>query len=180
VKVTNPDTTFGMLSNAITYVPNLVITAITPLVAVPGSTTTISGSGFATGVTIAIGGSSVATTSVSPGSVTFITPPGVSCDASVVVTNPDGQVQGAIWNRSPVIASTIGATGPAAGGASFFILGADFYNPSGVTIAGTPASILFQSSTTLQVQAPPGAPGVASVVLTSPNGCTATTPYLYQ
>jgi hypothetical protein len=180
VKVTNPDTTFGTLANGISYVLDLVINSIAPPLGLAGSAVSVTGVGFVPGLTLAVGGIPVIPTAVNVAAVNFTVPAGVPCDASVVVTNPDGQTQSVLWNRAPVVTSTIGAMGPPSGGATFFILGSNFYPGTTVTVGGANATVLNTSLPTLFVQAPAGTLGPATIVVSSLTGCTATSTYLYQ
>jgi Concanavalin A-like lectin/glucanases superfamily/IPT/TIG domain len=180
VTVTNPDTLSGTLANGVTYVPNLAITGISPPVALPGASVTIQGNGFVSGLTLVVGGIAVPPSTITTTAVAWIVPQGVPCNASVVVATPASQTQSTPWNPAPTITSTSGASGPATGGSSFFILGMNFHLGTTVTVGGTNAIILGSSPTSLFVQAPPGTPGPAPIVVSSITGCTASSTYNYQ
>jgi Concanavalin A-like lectin/glucanases superfamily/IPT/TIG domain len=179
VTVTNPDTLAGTLAGAITYVPTPVLSSISPLVPQSGATVTISGSAFAQGLQLTVGGSPVPVTNVTPSSITFTAPASVPCDTQVTVTNPDNQAGSIGWNPAPVIQSVYNNWGSAAGGGEFFIVG-QFTAATTVTVGGTPASISGNTAIALLVTAPPGTPGPQPVVVSSASGCTANTVYVYQ
>ena len=145
-----------------------------------GAGVTISGSNFAAGASVSIGG--VAATGVTVASATTITattPPHAAGAADVAVTNPDGQsgrLTGGFNYETPVSAppaiSSVGpSSGPAAGGTSISIAGSGF-NP-GATVsfgAGTATSVNVTGSDTITAVAPAGNAGKVDVVVTNPDG----------
>lgn len=97
------------------------------------------------------------------------------------MTNPDAQFASRPFNAQPNITGTLFATGPAAGNASFYILGNGFVaGGTTVTVGGASALILTSTATQIICKTPPGVVGQAPVVLTTAQGCTATTTYTYQ
>ena len=70
-------------------------------------------------------------------------------------------------------------SGTSAGNQLFLILGQGFAPGTTVTIGGAAATVVTATGAVVQVQTPPGTPGPAAVVLTTPGGCTATTSYTY-
>ncbi len=171
------------LSNALFTVFNAaaapIVSTINPLSAAPGSTITINGSDFLPGATVTVGGSPVATLTNTPSAITFSMPAGVPCDSTVVVTNPDSQFDSASFNPTPAVNNTINNSGPAAGGTGLIIIGSGFAPNSTVTIGGNPATITTASATVIICNTPPGTPGVANVLITTPGGCTTTTTFTY-
>ena len=117
--------------------------------------------------------------SVSSTSVVFTAPAVSGCDVTVVVTNPDGQSTSGTWIPAPIITNTIFTSGSAGGGQTFFIIGQNFVAGTTVTIGGTAATIVTQGASILNLQTPPGIPGAATVVVTTPAGCTVNTTYTY-
>jgi Concanavalin A-like lectin/glucanases superfamily/IPT/TIG domain len=173
VSVHNPDGNVATLPGAYTYVEVLGLSSVSPVVAQPGSPVTLAGAGFQPGLTVVVGGQAATPTSVSSGSLSYLQPAGVPCDSQIVVTNPDSQVASIGVNPSPNITNTLLATGPAAGGTQFFIVGTDFHPGTTVTVGGVPATVLPQSTTSsLLVVSPPGTPGPAAIVVSSLTGCT--------
>lgn len=171
-------------SNAIdvSFVPSLAPTigSVTPLSALPGAPVTITGTRFVPGFTVAVNGTPVVPTSSTATQIVFPYPAGLSCGAQLTVTNPDGQAVGVPFNPTPVVTSTLLATGPAAGNATFIVQGTGFSAGSTVTIGGAPAQVLSTAATLMSIRTPPGTPGVAPVVITTAGGCVANTSYTYQ
>lgn len=159
--------------------PAPVITSIAPASAAAGTQVTITGANFVPGVALQIGGQLVTPTSTSAGTVTFAYPAGLGCDAPLVLANPDGQGVAATLNPTPVVTTTLLASGAAAGNQVFVVQGTGFSPGTTVTIGGAAAQILSAGPTVITMRTPPGTPGLASVVLTTPGGCTATTSYTY-
>lgn len=160
-------------------VPAPQITIVTPLSATPNSPITISGNGFVPGLTVTVGGNPVTPLATSPTSVQFAFPAGTACDTPVVVANPDGQSASTMINPSPVVTNTILGSGSSAGGALFLVQGTGFAPGTTVTIGGAAASISSASAFVISMNTPPGTPGVAPVVITTPGGCTTSTTYTY-
>jgi Concanavalin A-like lectin/glucanases superfamily/IPT/TIG domain len=179
VTVTNPDTLSDTLPGGVTYVVTPVVSSIAPVVAPPGATVVISGSGFATGLQLVIAGVAVLNPAVTPTSITFQAPAGTPCNALVTVINPDLQTTSTTWNPPPVIGGAYNNWGSAAGGGLFFVLG-QFTPGTTVTVGGSPATVTSSTATALLVTAPPGSLGAQAVVISSATGCTASTVYFYQ
>jgi len=164
---------------AVVFVDPPQLSLMTPLSAAVGSPVTISGSGFIPGLSLTVGGTAVTPLSVSPTAVSFAYPAGTSCDTTVVLANPDGQSVNAVLNPTPTVTNTILASGSSAGGAIFIVQGTGFATGMTVTIGGAPANVLSTTSLAVTMNTPPGTPGVAPVVLTTPGGCTTSTTYTY-
>jgi Legume lectin domain/IPT/TIG domain len=156
-----------------------VITTVTPLSAAPGAAVTITGQRFLPGFTLTVNGSPVVPTSSTALQIVFAYPSGLACGSSLAVTNPDGQSVTSPLNPNPTVTSTILGSGSAAGNLNFFVQGTGFSSGTTVTIGGAPALVQGVSATLLSLRTPPGVPGVASVVITTPGGCTTTTTYTY-
>lgn len=180
VTVTNPDTLSATIVGGLTYVEDLVLAGVTPLGAAAGATVTINGSGFQTGLALTVGGIAVTPLSVTPSAITYVNPTGVPCGAQATVTNPDNQTASIDVNPNPVINQVVPASGPAAGGGTFFLIGSNFLPGSSVTVGGVIATTVFSGTGAVAVTAPPGAPGTVSVTVTTPAGCTASANYTYQ
>ena len=106
-------------------------------------------------------------------------PAGIPCDSIVEVNNVNGPVVSLPIAPTPIIASTFNAQGPSAGGGQFFIFGTWLDASIAVTIDGTPATVTTSGAGYFLVTAPPHPVGPATVVLTTPSGCIATTSYTY-
>lgn len=155
------------------------IAIVNPLSAQPGQTVTVSGSNFVPGTQLAIDGVPQPILSQTPLQLTFAYPAGLSCDRTLSVVLPDGQGLSVPFNPTPVVTSTLLGSGTAAGNQIFIVQGTGFSAGSTVLIGGAPAIILSASATAVTVRTPPGTPGVATVIVTTPGGCQATTSYTY-
>ena len=159
--------------------PPPAITTVNPLSAAPGGTITLTGTGFVPGLTVTVNGTPVTTNSVTATAVQFAYPAGIPCNSVVALRNPDGNTVSRPLNPTPTVTGTLLGSGSAAGNAIFVIQGTGFATGTLVTIGGLPAPVQSVSSTTLTVRTPAGTPGVATVVLTTPGGCSAQTSYTY-
>ncbi|HZN38598.1 MAG TPA: IPT/TIG domain-containing protein [Planctomycetota bacterium] len=159
--------------------PPPVISAVSPASAQPGQPIGILGSGFLPGLQLTVNGSAVPFQYFGPLGIDFAYPAGLPCNSTLRVTNPDNQSVTAAVNPTPVITGTAWSSGPAAGGQPFQIQGSGFAYGTTVTIGGTAAVVMIAGPTALLMYTPPGAVGIAPVVVTTPGGCTATTTYTY-
>lgn len=178
VQVQVPGIGAGTANGAFTFFQPVVVSSATPANAVPGATVTLAGAAFQTGATVTVGGVPAVVTAVTATSLSFVQPSGFSCNAAVVVTMPNGLTGQIVTNPPPGVSGTLNASGPAAGGATFTIIGSNFTPLTSVAVGGAAATVVSQTPVTLTVVAPPGTPGPAAVVVTSWN-CTASTSYLY-
>ena len=179
VEVENPDSQSSVLVGAVSYVEDLLLFDVSPLTAPVGIQVQITGSGIQPGATLTLGGAPVSPLSVTSTTIDFLVPPGVPCDASIVVQNPDGQTASLPWNPSPAVFALIPASGPAGGGTQFFVLGANLLPGTTVSVGGQPATVLGQTPGALLVEAPPGTPGPATLEVLSPGSCSATAIFIY-
>jgi Concanavalin A-like lectin/glucanases superfamily/IPT/TIG domain len=180
VLVQNPDGNQAT-SGAFSYVATLSVSGTNPVVAAPGATMTVTGGGFTAGLTASLGGVSATVMNVTPGSFGLVIPPGVFCNATLVVSLPDLQtatLNGV--NPAPTITNVIGPPGVPSGGSSFFILGTSFHPGTTVMVGGAPAAIVSLSTTAILATSPPGTTGPAQLLVTSAAGCGATSVYFYQ
>ena len=95
------------------------------------------------------------------------------------MTNPDGQNVSVPFNPVPTVLQTVFPTGPAAGNATFLVVGSGFSQGTTVTIGGAPAIIQAITASSINMKTPAGVVGPATVVITTPGGCTANTTYTY-
>ncbi|MCB9885467.1 MAG: IPT/TIG domain-containing protein [Planctomycetes bacterium] len=172
------------LTNAIDvhfeHAPPPQVQSIAPASAAVGQPITIGGVGFLPGATLTVGGNPVTPSSVTPTAVVFPYPAGLPCASQFTLRNPDGQTASGPLNPTPVVNSTALNSGPAAGNALFFVIGSGFAPGTTVTIGGNPAIVSSTTISALSLRTPPGAVGPATVVITTPGGCTVTTTYTYQ
>lgn len=146
-----------------------------------GATITIIGENFQDGVTITIGGRAASNVIfVSPTELTVEVPPGSAGSANVVVTNPDGKSdtlqRGFTYTLPPPTLTRVEPNSDfVTGGATIKIIGKDFQNGATVTIGGRAASnVIFVSPTELSVEVPAGTEGSVDIVVTNPDGKSAT------
>lgn len=159
--------------------PTPSITSVSPFSPSAGQLVTVSGSDFFQGLGVAVNGALVASTYVSSSALTFTMPAGVGCDATLAVANPGGAVDSASFNGTPVITNVPFTSGPAAGGATFVLVGQSLLGCT-VSVGGAVLTPLSQSQTSFVAFTPGGPPGPTPIVITSPTGCQATATYTYQ
>lgn len=159
--------------------PPAIIT-VSPLSAAAGASITINGQNFVPGAQLIVGGVPVVPTQSSSNEFVFDYPAGLGCDSSLSVTNPDGQAASAPINPTPTVIGTLLGTGTSAGGAVFIVRGSGFAPGTTVTIGGNAATVNAVAPVIITMSTPPGTPGIAPVIITTPGGCTATTTYTYQ
>jgi hypothetical protein len=141
-----------------------------------GQSVTISGTGLAGGQ-VTIGGNSVSATCTAD-ACTFTTPPGEPGPVQVTVTTPGGGSNSLTYTyvSAPTITSINPDAGPTAGGQTVTITGTGLTGGQ-VTVGGTPVAATCTADSCTFVT-PPGTPGTAPVVVTTPGG-SASGPYTY-
>jgi hypothetical protein len=175
VVVTNADGQSGTLSNGFTYNGPPTVTAISPTAGAIGGGTavTITGTGFRSGATVALGGTAATGVTILSGtSITATTGAHAAGTVSVVVTNSDGQsgtlTNGFAYNPAPAVSAISPPSGPAAGGSPVVITGTGFLSGASVAFGGTSASgVTVVSSTSITATTPAHAAGLVNVVVTN-------------
>jgi hypothetical protein len=165
----------------------LAVTAVSPNIGLTDGTTvvTISGSGFQPGATVSLDGLSTHATFVSSTSITATPPAHTAGWVELVVTNPDGQkatlftgyryVAGATPSGAiPSVTTVFPNRGTTAGGTPVSISGNGFQAGATVTIGGAVATAYYVNSNRIEAFAPARAAGMVGVVVTNPDGQTAT------
>jgi hypothetical protein len=144
-----------------------------------GTAVTIAGANFAVGATVTFGGVAATDVTVTASSITATTPAHAAGAVSVVVTNPGGAE--ATLNNGftylgppPTITSLSPTSGSASGGTPVTISGSNFVSGATVTFGGTAATVTSITATTIAVTTPAHAAGTVSVVVTNPDGQSAT------
>ncbi|MCI0341850.1 MAG: IPT/TIG domain-containing protein [Planctomycetales bacterium] len=185
VVVTNPDTQSGALGAGFTYgtapAGAPVVTNVSPAYGPPagGTAITLSGTNFATGATVTIGGTAATSVVlVSSTQITAVSPAGTAGAQTVVVTDPSG-LAGSLGNGftygpppapPPVLTAVVPSAGPASGGTAVTLTGSAFQSGASVTFGGAPAtSVVFVSATQLTAVSPAGSLGTVTVVVTNPD-----------
>ncbi len=191
VTVTNTDTQNGQLAGAFTYTSGggggtPTVTAISPSSGTSngGTPVTITGTNFAVGATVTIGGNALTnTTVVNSTTIAGTTPAGTGTSLNVTVTNPSSaNGQAALWSytatgTAPTVSSLSASSGLAAGGDVVTVNGSNFSIPS-VTIDGTDQPVSTSGATSATVTTagagPCGSGGARGVTVTNGNGESAT------
>jgi len=163
----------------INQAPAPTVTNAVPAIGAPGTSVTITGTNFLPGATVTFGGIPASITTATATQIVAVVPAGVGCPGTIMVTNPDLQSASRNFNAQPNITGTLFGSGSVNGNATFYLLGNGFVAGTTVTIGGASAQILTTTATQVICRTPPGSVGVAPVVLTTPQGCTANTTYTY-
>ncbi|WP_432589093.1 IPT/TIG domain-containing protein [Streptomyces sp. HD1123-B1] len=162
-----------------------VVTSVSPNqgATTGGTSVTITGTGFP-GATVVRFGSQLATNVVvaSNTQITAKTPAGTGT-VKVTVTGPSGtSTQNVFYTyttvATPLLTSLSPSSGPAAGGNTVTLNGANLTGATQVLFGATPATILTNTATQITVTAPPGT-GTTNVTATTPGGTSNTLPYTY-
>lgn len=169
--------TNALLLRIVPLVPP-TISSITPPVALAGTPVTVQGANLLIGCEVRVNGNLTPITGRTLNSVTFTMPTGVGCDSTVAVNNIGTASVSRPINGTPVIQSMPYASGPAAGGALFVLVGTNIGGAT-ITINGAPITVTQQTSTSVVGTTPPGTAGPATVLVRNVAGCQATRPYTY-
>ncbi len=159
VVVTNPDAQSGNLPNAFTYVaPAPTVTSVAPASGpiAGGTAITITGTNFAAGAAVTLGGAAATgVTVVTSTTITATTPAHAAGAVTVTVTNADTQ-SGSRPNGftyigpAPTVTSVAPPSGSTAGGTAITVTGTNFVAGATVTMGGTAAtSVTVLTSTTI-------------------------------
>ncbi|RDH39963.1 MAG: hypothetical protein CFE62_006225, partial [Candidatus Aquirickettsiella gammari] len=151
-----------------------------------GNTVTISGSGFTKTSRVMFGSNSATFTINSDGQISATVPAGTQGPVNVVVKTPGGTSTALspytyATTAVPVITNIDPNTGPLLAGNTVTINGSGFTGASNVMFGNNPATILIGGNDSqISVRVPPGTlVGTVNVVITTPNGTSAPSPYTY-
>jgi len=185
VVVTNTDAKTGTLNNGYTFTgppppnPAPTVTSITPNSGTTngGTAVTIAGTGFLTGATVKMGGTSATVLAVVNSTlITATAPPHIAGAVDVVVTNTDTKTgtltSGYTYTTAPNPAPTATAINPTAGvttgGTTVSITGTGFLAGASVSFGGIAATgVALVNSTTISASTPAHAAGAVNVVVTN-------------
>ena len=187
VTVTNTDSQAGTLAGAYIYRAAPSLSSISPIGGpISGaSTLTLTGTGFVSGASVAIGGASCAPISLTSSTITCTIPGPYTGPKSVIVTNTDGQASGTqtyTYSAAPVLTSVSPAGGPLAGSTSITLTGSGFINGATVNIAGsTCTGVSVVSASQITCTTPSGS-GLRAVTVTNPDtqASTLSSSYTYS
>jgi hypothetical protein len=177
VVVTNPDLQTGASTGAITYLAPPTVTGISPTSGSTGGTAiVVSGTGFAPGLTLKLGGTTATYGSFTATSINATAPAHAAGVVDVTVTDVYSQTGtltgGFTYLNAPGITSISPTAGPSLGGGTVTITGSSFSSPT-VTIGGNNASVNTWSATSIVCVLPGHPAGFVNVVVTC-SGQTAT------
>ncbi|MBL9076212.1 MAG: DUF1028 domain-containing protein [Planctomycetes bacterium] len=158
--------------------PAPVITQVLPIAAVAGQTVTVTGTNFVSGMQATLAGSPLALGPVAPVQTSFVMPPGVPCDAPLVLVNPGSGPAQRVVNPTPLVTSVQPASGTRFGGTTVVLVGQNLLGTT-VTFGGVPLQVVAQTATTIVGTTPAGAPGAAAVQVVHPNGCQSAATFTY-
>ena len=192
VVVVNPDGQSAVLSSNFVYIPPPTIASISPDTGTisGGTIVTITGTNFITGMTATVGGANCSSLTVASATqITCTTPARTTAGSvNVVVTNPYSKFatlsSSFTYIIPPIITSVDINKGIVSGGTIIKITGINFISgtPStSVTIGVTACtSITINSAgTEITCTTPAKAAGTYDIVVTNPNGLTASLPSFY-
>ncbi len=190
LSITNPDTQIGSLSSAYTYFPFPTLTSVSPTNGklAGGTSITLTGTGFRTGMSVTVGASACTSVNViSATSMTCLTPANTTGVYSISTTDPDNQsgtlATAYTYNPLPTITTVSPTNGPLTGGATITITGTGFMSGVAMTIGGTACTTFAMvSSTSLTCVVPTKTAGAVSVVVTNVDtqAVTQTNAYTYN
>ena len=175
VTVTNSSGLSGSLAGGFMYIGQPTVTAVSPSSGptAGGTAVTISGTNFAVGATVTLGGSAASNVVVvSATQITATTPAANAGTVTVTVTNAfsqsGGLANGFTYIATPTVTSVSPNTGPASGGTAVTIIGTNFAAGATVTFGGTAATnVAVVNSTTITATTPAGGGAVTIVVTVS-------------
>ena len=148
-----------------------------------GTLITITGTNFATGATVRVGGAlATGITLVSSTQLRATTPAGSAGARDVQVTNSSGSSAtraGAFTytatSTTPTLTSVSPTSGPTTGGTTITLTGTNFVSGATVRVGGVAATnVVFSSATQVTARTPAGTAGARDVQITNPNGQSAT------
>ena len=185
VFVRSPNGTSNIVTYAYRY-PTPTLSSITPSTgpAGGGNAVTITGENLRYVTTVYFGTTSAPIISQTTTSITVTAPAGPGGQTvTVTVTSPVGPTYGLTYTYlypTPSLTSITPSTGPASGGTTVTIHGANLTTVTYVTFGGTPAFFFVDGPTAINVIVPPGSPtSTVTVWVDSPGGQSNTVTYSY-
>ncbi len=161
-----------------------VITSVSPATGTSGTTVTINGSNLSGATSVSFGGTLAVPVVVNSGQIVVTAPSRAPGTVILVVTTPNGSSTSTAFTFAytgatalPAITSISPTSGTA--GTTVTINGTNFSGATLVSFGGTLAVPSFVSSTQIVVTAPSRAPGVVTVIVTTPNGSSTSTAFTF-
>ncbi len=189
VVVTNTDTQAGTSVGGFTYEAAPTLSAISPTAGALGGGTlvTLTGTNFLSGASVTIGAVNCIGVSVLSGTSATCTTGSHSAGATnVVFSNADSQsatlVAGYLYEAGPTFTSVSPTAGPLAGGTNITITGSNFLGSPTVNLGGASCTVSSSNATQIFCQTTTHVAGATNLVITNPDGQTATGTgaYTYQ
>jgi hypothetical protein len=182
ITLTNSDLQSVTLGQAFRYIPSPAVTSIAPANGpVQGGTRiTVTGSNFAPGATVRIGGvPAFAVTVTGPTTLTAVTNAAAAGPSDVRVTNPDGQSAtlspGFTFDAAPTLSGLSVITGTTSGGTTVELTGSGFIAGAAVFFGTTEATaVAVVSPALLTAVTPQRSVGVVSVTVRNQDNQRAT------
>ena len=151
-----------------------------------GKTVRLLGENLQEGTSVTVGGNKILEVDyVSPSELTFTVPEGAAGLVEIVLTNPDGQsaaidIQIEPRIPAPILERVTPEDGIFTGGKIAQLLGENFQEGASVTVGGNEIlAVDYASPTELTFTIPEGAAGLVEIVLTNPDGQSATIEFTY-
>jgi hypothetical protein len=181
VTVTNPSGQSGSLANGFTYVAGLSVSSVSPSNGPPagGTAVTITGTAFASGATVTIGGAAATNVVVVSATEITATTPAGSAGAVTVTVSVSGQnaslTNGFTYLVPPTVSSVSPNSGSTLGGTAVTITGANFAAGATVTFGagrqggdgtGAATNVVVVSSTQITCTTPANNAGAVTVAVT--------------
>ncbi|WP_217439606.1 IPT/TIG domain-containing protein [Nocardia barduliensis] len=181
ITVTTPGGTSNFVAYGYTPVPTL--TNVTPRFGPTsgGNTVTLTGTNFTRATAVRFGTTPATSfTVVSNTEITAVAPARTGT-AAVTVTSPGGTSNGVSYTflAAPTLATAVPGSGPATGGNTVTLTGANLTGTTAVTFGGTPASSFTVVSNTQITAVAPAGTGTVSVTARTPGGTSNGVSYTY-
>jgi len=163
VRVTNPDSQYGVLTGGFTYFVNSPpqVMSVSPASGptTGGQSITVTGTGFASGCTALIGANAAAVTYIDSTTIALLTPARAAGTVDIRVTNPDTQyaVLPASYTYAvpPSILAVSPPSGKTTGGQTITVSGVNFRAGCAVFLDSLPCAVTRVSSAQLLLTTPP-------------------------
>lgn len=173
VVVTNSDTQTGTLTNTLVYLDAPTVASVSPVAgALAGGTTlTITGTNFFTGLTVDIGGSACNVVAQSGTSITCTTTAHAAATAAIVVTNVDAQTgtlaAAFTYQPAPTVTSVAFNAGAVGGGTTVTVNGTGFLTGADVKFDTSTCVVTGVTATAITCITPAHSAGTVNVTVTN-------------
>jgi len=183
VTVKTPGGTSNSVPYTYTYTTQPVLTGVSPSQgpASGGTSVVLTGTGLSGATAVSFGGTPAASFTVNSATqITAVAPAGTGA-VPVTVTTAGG-TSGPVYFfylGAPTVTGVSPSEGPASGGTTVVLTGADFTGVTAVTFGGTPATSFTVNSATQITAVAPAGTGTVAVTVTGPGGISNPVIYTY-